>query len=170
MTQFSSDVMNSALCSARDLFCKRDLFLIAHDAHERSMTFKFGAYLQEALLEYGVDVDCEYNRVGNEGAVYKRLPKHFFEPLADEGATKTIFPDIIVHRRGEARANYFVIEAKKAGNDQGIDELKLAVIASDVGYRYDHAILLTFSPRVPYVHWHELSSERIRELLAPRNA
>jgi hypothetical protein len=166
MTRISTETIDAALRKARDMFCQRDLLLIKYDVNERSMTSKLGAYIQESLRDYEVDVDCEYNRVGNERAIAKVLPRRFFEPVDDPFKTKTIYPDIIVHRRGQSQSNYVVIEAKKSRNDQDIDELKLAVIASAHGYRYDHAVLLTFLDEPPYISWRELSLGRIDELLA----
>jgi hypothetical protein len=65
---------------------------------------------------------------------------------ADEDA-RTVFPDIIVHRRGrqgagEAR-NLLVIEAKKSGNKDRTDCDKLAAFKNDE-YRYPFAALLLF--------------------------
>ncbi|WP_085866193.1 hypothetical protein, partial [Klebsiella pneumoniae] len=75
------------------LFNDHDLLSI--DANERSITFRFAMYLQ--LSFPGWNVDCEYNRDGVEP---KRLRHLELYPDSEDVEAKTVFPDVIVHRRG----------------------------------------------------------------------
>ena len=65
---------------------RHDRELLDVDANERSITHKLAEHLQREFP--GWHVDCEYNRVGREP---RRLE------------AKTVFPDIIVHRRGNRK-------------------------------------------------------------------
>lgn len=56
------------------------------------------------------DVDCEYNR---DGVAPKKIGHLGLYPDDDDTEAETVFPDIIVHRRGTEQ-NYLVIEAKKS--------------------------------------------------------
>ncbi|WP_447962023.1 hypothetical protein [Nitrospira sp. Ecomares 2.1] len=80
------------------------------DANERSISYRFGMYLQQELIDYSVD--CEYNR---EGIKPKRIGHLGLRPDAEDTEGKTVFPDIVAHVRGQ-KQNYLVIEIKKSTN------------------------------------------------------
>ncbi|MBI4224975.1 MAG: hypothetical protein HY617_01455 [Candidatus Sungbacteria bacterium] len=67
---------------------------------------------------------------------------------------KTIFPDIIVHKRG-TRSNHIVIEAKKTSNQNPksrlYDLLKLATLVSDPSYRYKKGIFIELPVRSKFI-------------------
>jgi hypothetical protein len=117
----------------------KDLFEI--DANERSITHRLGIYLQERFSEW--DVDCEYNRDGHK---IKYLEAKFNEvgPADDNG--KTIFPDIIVHKRKEDK-NKLIIEIKKASNPlpKCVDIEKLRAISKRLNYENALFLRLTTS-------------------------
>lgn len=80
-------------------------------------------------------VDCEYNRDIAVGEYYsKRLnfsrrDLNFLTPSVEDENGSTVFPDVIVHRRGKngkQGGNLLVIEAKKtsSGDDGEFDRLK----------------------------------------------
>jgi len=127
------------LYRARATFLARDAYLLEVNANERSMTHKFAEYLQYEFPDF--NVDCEFNRKGS-------LPKELHITVAsdvpenDEDA-KTVFPDIIVHHRGQ-RANLLVIEAKKSGRDDTRDRQKLEAFKADEDYQYTYAVLMRF--------------------------
>lgn len=163
------DAVEAVLEQARQLFIERDRFLIEVDANERSMTFRFAAYLQH-VVGAAFDVDAEYNRVGNERGIIKRVPKRFFQSAPiDDTSARTIYPDIIIHKRGE-HLNCVVIEAKKEGENQKLDELKLAILASEYGHEYEQAVLLTFLTDDPFITWERLSTDRINHILEANGA
>jgi len=104
---------------------RHDRELLDVDANERSITHKLAEHLQREFP--GWHVDCEYNRRGREP---KRLE------------AKTVFPDIIVHRRGN-RKNLLVMEVKKdSGRDDSGDVEKLKQFTKDPKYRYEYGLLL----------------------------
>ena len=73
-----------------------DADLLAADANERSITHRFAMYLQALLPEW--QVDCEYNRDGhNPKRVNLPTTQH---PDDEDTDAKTVFPDVIAHRRG----------------------------------------------------------------------
>jgi hypothetical protein len=124
---------------ASAIFLERDRYLLEVDANERSMTHKFGEHLQAQFPDW--DVDCEFNRLG-------RLPKELRLTVAsdipeDDADATTVYPDIIVHHRGE-RANLLVIEAKKSGRDNARDRQKLDAFKADDDYQYAYAALMRF--------------------------
>ena len=116
-----------ALCG----FFESDRDLLERCANERSITHKLAEHLQ-CQFEW-LRVDCEYNR---HGLCVKRL----------DGPTK-VYPDIVVHRRGDDKCNLLVIEAKKSDNKRYIEEdrCKLQGFTNPHGkYKYKFGLLLVF--------------------------
>jgi hypothetical protein len=110
--------------------------LLSIDANERSITFRFAMYLQSHFP--GWTVDCEYNRDGTEP---KRLGHLELYPHSDDDEAKTVFPDVIVHRRGTSQ-NHLVLEFKKSTSrvDRQIDLRKLRGYKQQLGY--EHALFV----------------------------
>ncbi|WP_321801281.1 hypothetical protein [Burkholderia sp. BCC1988] len=108
--------------------------LLSIDANERSITFRFAMYLQRCLPDW--TVDCEYNR---DGVDPKKLAYLGLDPDSEDDEAKTVFPDVIVHRRGR-RENFLVLEFKKSTShvDRNIDLQKLQGYKRQLGY--EHAL------------------------------
>jgi hypothetical protein len=94
---------------------ENDLYLLIVNANERSLSHCLAVYLRSEFAE--LDVDCEYNR---DGIDPKQLPHLNLYPDSQDEDAKTVFPDIIVHRRG-SNENILVIEIKKNSNQTGRD-------------------------------------------------
>ncbi|QOT12793.1 hypothetical protein JNUCC32_12540 [Paenibacillus sp. JNUCC32] len=110
---------------------ERDLYLLINDLNERTIAHKYATYLQEQFSEY--DVDCEYNKNADEDKkkkmIYivekeywkiKRLKRTFSADIIQnniEYMALSIFPDIIVHKRGENLRNHLIVEIKKSTNN-----------------------------------------------------
>jgi hypothetical protein len=126
------------LAKALDVFHAAELHLLRTDASERSMTHRLALHLTPLFPEF--DVDCEYNR---DGFDVKRLALHERPVQDDDTEAVTVFPDIVVHRRGHNDANLLVIEVKKAISavNADYDMLKLNAFKSELKYR--HAVHLT---------------------------
>lgn len=79
-------------------------------------------------------VDCEYNREGHDP---KTLAFSAEVASPDDTEGNTVYPDIIVHHRGE-QDNLLVVEAKKMGNHRGDDHdfRKLIAFRRQLKYRY----------------------------------
>lgn len=130
--------VDQLLTEALDAFHAAELHLLRTDASERSMTHRLALYLTP--LFPGFDVDCEYNR---DGFDVKRLALHERAAKDDDTEAVTVFPDIVVHRRGHNDANLLVIEVKKARSavNADYDMLKLQAFKHELKYR--HAVHVT---------------------------
>ncbi|MDC6176136.1 hypothetical protein C2I33_08050 [Ralstonia solanacearum] len=125
-----------AVIRALSELLNNDQDLLGIDANERSITFRFAMYLQQHFPDW--TVDCEYNRDGTEP---KRLGHLELYPDSEDDEAKTVFPDVIVHRRG-TRNNYLVLEFKKSTSrvDRQIDLRKLRGYKQQLGY--EHALFV----------------------------
>ena len=124
---------------ALSMLLKRDSCLLKVDANERSITHRLGIYLQEVFPEW--DVDCEYNRDDHKT---KRLHLVYNDVKPDDTKGRTVFPDIIVHKRGK-KCNLLVVEVKKTTStvQDCKDKRKLRAFKSDLGY--SHRLFLMFN-------------------------
>jgi hypothetical protein len=127
--------MNEQFARIRDAissFLEAETDLLTFDVNERSITASLANHIRQEFPDWNVDV--EYNRLG---AAVKRLT--VTPCLTDDTNAKTIYPDIIVHRRG-IRDNLLVIEVKKINNhDFGNDYAKLEALTygdGDFGYKF----------------------------------
>lgn len=109
-------------------FEEREAGLFEIDVNERALTHKIAEYLQPLFNDW--NVDCEYNRLG---AAKKVLPFPR-EVQTDDTDGQTIYPDIIVHRRGRPE-NLVVIEVKKTTNKRNGDRERLVELTRK-GYGY----------------------------------
>ena len=125
--------------SGIETFIASEQELFAVDVNERSLSARLALHLQRRFPDW--QVDCEYNRLGDG---IKRLPRPE-GTSTDDRQGRTIYPDIIVHRRGE-RSNLLVIEVKKHDNDdtdRDVEKLT-GLTSSDGEYAYRHGIHLIF--------------------------
>lgn len=115
------------------------------DVCERSLMHRFTHYFMEyvesgrdAFYE-GLHVDGEYNRQGRDGCPKLRCGR-------------PIYPDVIVHTRGDNRRNLCVIEFKKANNEASLeaqgfknDVEKLEFLTGEeCDFRYDWGVHVFF--------------------------
>lgn len=112
--------------------------LLRRDVNERSMTHKLAEELQKIFRDW--EVDCEFNRADGD------LPKKLFldgeRISSDDTDAKTVYPDIIIHKRGSNEENIVAIEVKKDGLNTERDEQKLKGFTADLFYRYGLLIIL----------------------------
>ena len=132
----SQHLPGEAVARALSELLDDDHDLLGIDANERSITFRFAMYLQQHFPDW--TVDCEYNRDGTEP---KRLGHLELYPDSEDDEAKTVFPDVIVHRRG-TRNNHLVLEFKKSTSriDRQIDLRKLWGYKQQLGY--EHALFV----------------------------
>lgn len=110
-------------------FYRHDPELLDVDVNERTITHKLAEYLQDEFPEW--HVDCEYNRRGDQ---VKRLNLSNWHVSPEDMEAKTVFPDIIIHRR-RTDANLVVIEVKKSGGGEKTKDLeKLRAFTGDLYY------------------------------------
>lgn len=107
-----------------------DRELLVRDACERSITHKIAEHLQHIFPDW--NVDCEYNRDKLET---KRLEVEIPDAVDDTDVV-TVYPDIIVHKRGR-KENLLVIEAKKENRrNSDFDKEKLRAFTCSDQYDY----------------------------------
>ena len=115
------------------------------DVCERSLMHRFTHYFMEYVesgkdtFYEGLNVDGEYNRQGRDGCPKLRCGK-------------PIYPDVIVHTRGDNRRNLCVIEFKKSNNTENLraqgfekDVEKLEFLTgSACDFHYDWGVHIIF--------------------------
>jgi hypothetical protein len=113
-------------------------------------------------------VDCEYNRDGHEPKRVRGLAKRVRDAAgaSDDWPTddraQTVYPDIVVHRRGAAGPNLIVLEVKRRGAPQDAierDEEKLALYQEQL--HYQHAFLVLFERGTAKVQPVKCKSSRV---------
>jgi hypothetical protein len=95
-------------------FYAREGVLFDKDLGERTLTHRMAVYLEKQFD--GWEVDCDYNRLGER---LLKLP-HGTIVSTDDELGKSIFPDIVVHRR-TVPENLLAMEVRKATNHQPIE-------------------------------------------------
>lgn len=95
-------------------FYAREGLLFDKDLGERTLTHRVAVYLEKQFD--GWQVDCDYNRLGER---LLKLP-HGTIVSTDDELGKSIFPDIVVHRRAVPE-NLLAVEVRKATNHQPVE-------------------------------------------------
>lgn len=149
MEAIDRDAITAVVRKAIDRLFERDSFLLQSNANERSISHKLPEYLQEVLsnvMELDCwHVDCEYNRDGHDS---KQLDLPAKQKPTDDLDARTVYPDIIVHRR-DTNENLLVVEIKKSNNpdDGSFDRRKLKAFKCQL--RYQHALFVKFKVGTP---------------------
>jgi hypothetical protein len=96
-------------------FVIQEKFILLNDLNERSISHKLAEHLKDSFTAY--DVDCEYNRMesgtSDQDYISKTLCLDSQETRTDSVKGDTVFPDIIIHKRGYNEDNYLAVEIKK---------------------------------------------------------
>ncbi len=92
-------------------FYARETYLLEKDLGERALTHRLAVHLERQFE--GWDVDCDYDRLGERTL---RLPKGSIVST-DDHIAKSVYPDIVVHRRAVPE-NLLAVEVRKASNHQ----------------------------------------------------
>ena len=129
-----------------------DRYLLDIKVNERTITHKLAEYLQEHFPEF--NVDCEYNRyenyikrIRNEQDRFREITNlsniELAELIWENKEADTIYPDIIVHKRGNQDNNLLVIEVKKTSNPKSgnSDKEKIEELMSPP-YNYTFGLFL----------------------------
>jgi hypothetical protein len=148
---FDLDDAEQRVLQAVHDFIQRDRYLLERDANERSITHHLAIQLERQFPNW--DVDCEYNR-NHDLTKQLRLPKKKQRIRADDLHATTVFPDIIVHRRG-TDLNMVVIEVKKSTNheDDEWDRFKLKGFQQQLRYRLAVFIRFSTDNHADFGHW-----------------
>lgn len=146
------------LNQAIEVLFKKDYWLLEKNLSEWSITHKMAEHLQKLLSEY--NVDCEYNgNIENPSfrkkisvlkselnRVQKKIRAEYEND--DEQIRRAVFPDIIVHKRGNNKNNKLIIEVKKNSSRTSLDYdiFKLEKYTeAESDFKYELGILLVFS-------------------------
>jgi hypothetical protein len=124
-----------------------DSHLLQHDANERAITHRLAVYLANHFD--GWEVDCEYDQLGDAPSrLFSELERQLAEvsgeePLTRDTMGRTVYPDVIVHRRG-TQENLLAIEVKKSTNPVpgDFDRTKLAGYKDDPDLRFRYACIV----------------------------
>jgi len=158
--EIDDQYVDAVLYGAVEILCYEDKKLLELDVGERTITQHLAKHLQRFFP--GWDVDCEYNRLGDvPEAVAKRIPE--MRPDNSVGTSnpgeRTVLPDIIVHRRGDAQENLLIIELKKADRPRIEDDKeKLHLYVKELGYQHAYFISV---PTGKQASFEECKVERI---------
>ena len=120
-------------------FYARETHLLEKDLGERTLTHRLAVALENQFPEW--NIDCDYNRLGERTW---RLPKASIVSTDDQ-LGKSIYPDIVVHRRAMPE-NLLAIDVRKASNHQPPehDRHKLRGLTDPHGwFAYRIGVLLT---------------------------
>lgn len=114
-------------------------YLLRNNANERSITHHLAIIINRYFKEY--DIDCEYNRLDDK---IKSITIPNETTSWKDTDAKSVFPDIIVHRRGSQDENKLVIEVKKSSNTSSRkkDKNKLQAYKNELGYEFAVFILI----------------------------
>jgi hypothetical protein len=122
-------------------FYAREAHLFERDLGERALAHRLAVQIEKQFS--GWDVDCDYNRLG---ARTLRLPKGTIVST-DDALGKSIYPDIVVHRRA-VPLNLLAVEVRKAANHQPADhdrhKLK-ALTDPHLWFAYGAGVLVTLA-------------------------
>jgi hypothetical protein len=129
------NVKNIVLEACKQLVAN-DKYLLIYNLNERTITHKLAEYLQKKFPYF--HVDCEYNKDSDK---VKRIK--FRRNLVEKKITNfdtegcTIYPDIIVHKRG-SNDNLVAIEVKKNASIQLMEKdiEKIKWYKHDLGYKF----------------------------------
>jgi hypothetical protein len=146
-------LIRDCFLEALETFRIRDYCLLTNDVNERSITHKLAEYLQQKMSDLFSDfnVDCEYNRDIDAEGMIKRITRNGnFNSEGTDLDAKTVYPDIIIHKRDVNTSNLLVIEVKKVRTNHtlqiliDIDKTKLCEFTA--GYlKYSYGLFLLFN-------------------------
>ena len=128
MEKFIKEALNKSL----DRLLANDFEILINDVNERTISHRLAIYLESYFP--GWNIDCEYNRNHDDP---KRLEIKRRNIESDDTHATTVYPDIIIHRRG-TNDNLVVIEMKKTTSqeDDKYDIGKLCAFKKQLGYKY----------------------------------
>jgi len=136
------DELVEAMQSCLELLYDQDFQILAQDIGERAVCGRLAMLMAATFPQH--DVDIEYNRKG-----LGIEPKDIEMP--DENGnliTSRVFPDIIVHERGNNLRNLLVVEVKKSTNTvpDEHDHAKLQALCWQLEYQNGLFLRLSTGP------------------------
>jgi antitoxin HigA-1 len=136
--------LNVEIRAALNEFLNKDSHLLDVNSSERSITHSIAVCIANRTALSAWDVDCEYSRDGDEVKTICVPQLKGIE--AGDLEAKTVYPDIIIHMRGDSGSNLLAIEVKKHGRSNYYDETKVTAYIKQLEYQF--GLLLTL-PKLP---------------------
>jgi hypothetical protein len=141
LLRFAGDMHSelNRLISALQEFYMRERGILERDLGERTLIHRLAVQIERQFP--GWDVDCDYNRLGERTML---LPRGTIVST-DDSLGKSVYPDIVVHRRAVPN-NLLAIEVRKAANHQPLahDLHKLMALTDPhLWFAYRVGVLLT---------------------------
>ncbi len=136
MQDLSARIIMKRVDNAIHSLLRQDPYLLQKDVNERSISHRLAMYLQDEFEDW--DVDCEYNRNYDD---IKTLEFPAEDTSVFDTHAVTVYPDIIVHRRGSDN-NLLVIEVKKTTNNNAGDWDVRKLRSYKDQLRYGYAVFL----------------------------
>lgn len=135
---------------AYEEFLIKDKFLLMNDVSERAIAHRFALYLERYFPEF--NVDCEYNRdgLGERPKLLNKLGTKARALGIDINKPRRVYPDIIVHKRGE-EIGVLAIEFQKSNKPKkhkDYDLIKLRAYKGELGYSYAFSITLPIKKNI----------------------
>lgn len=131
------------------LFAEDDLSI---EVNERTITHRLAVHLEACLRKINnhLSVDCEYNRDGRDPKRLMSISREIArtarpEDLIADTQGRTVFPDIVVHKRGRRGPNFLVIEVKRAtasAAELTRDHEKLYAYVDEFDYKHAYLVVL----------------------------
>ncbi len=140
------ELIEKALHESISKLLRSDADILINDINERTISHRLAIYIEPYFS--GWNVDCEYNRNHDDP---KRLDIQRRNIKSDDTQATTVYPDIIVHRRGTDE-NLVVIEIKKTTSNEhdDYDLGKLKAFKKQLGYKFAIFIKLQTGVVVPF--------------------
>lgn len=144
----SADEIKELVVRALEQLRDKDRYLLENDLNECSINHKLACHLQNYFPDW--DVDCEYNKNADK---VKELDLPKDKVNWDDTEAKSVFPDVIVHKRGGKGPNLLVIEVKKSTNnsDRKHDYNKLKEYGDTL--KYSCALFLEIGTKEKWGTW-----------------
>lgn len=130
----------------------KDKKLLHSNANERSIAHRLALYLESQF--HGYFVDCEYDLDDNQSFAEKRLKADYAWKVLlqdaktsarGDGHSASVFPEIIVHKRGIPGQCLLIVELKKTSHPRTtheIDRSKIRGYLESDQYGFQYGLLL----------------------------
>ncbi len=149
----------------------KDKILLHSNASERSICHRLAVYLESQFRGYCVDFEYDLNDNQTfaenrlkEDYAWKVLLKDARESASGGGHCATIFPEIVIHKRGVPEESLLVVELKKTSHPRKTHEIDRSKIRGylehgRLGFQYGLLLVLRTGQQHPqggYVESYEL--------------
>jgi hypothetical protein len=132
------DEVENRVNRALDALYDKDYRILEINTKEETIAHRLAVYLDNEFRDW--DVDCEYNRRGDETKrLFQGKRNSVGEPIEE-----IVLPDILVHARDTDGNNLLVIEVKKSTNPDNGDEdrKKLRAFVTESKYEYQYGLFI----------------------------